>query len=309
MEDDTWLSIGDLARHTGLAVKTIRYYADRGIVPPAGRSAAGHRRYRADSAARLTFVRTLRDLGVDLETIRKVVDREATLPDVTAQHAEALAVQIRVLRIRRALLQAVTERGSTPEAMASVAALATMAERERSELINAFLIGVFGEAASETAVQGIMRTLTPELPDEPEPEQITAWLELAELMQDNEFRKVMMGVTDHFAADRAHHGAGVHRDTAAVICDLVRPALTARIDPVSPEAASVVDEVVATFARIVDLPVGPQARRRLLDWVALVADPRRERYLELLAVVNGWSAPETLSPVFNWLEQAVAAQQ
>ncbi len=75
------------------------------------------------------------------------------------------------------------------------------------------------------------------------------------------------------------------------------------------EAALVVDEVVATFARIVDLPVGPQARRRLLDWVALVADPRRERYLELLAVVNGWSAPETLSPVFTWLERAVAAQQ
>ena len=309
MEDDTWLSIGDLARHTGIAVKTIRYYADRGIVPPAGRSAAGHRRYRADSAARLTFVRTLRDLGLDLETIRKVVDREATLPDVTAQHAEALAVQIRMLRIQHALLRAVTERGSTPEAMATVPALATMAERERRELINAFLAGVFGGAASDAAVHGIMRTLTPELPDEPEPEQITAWLELAELMQDNEFREVMVGVTDHFAADRAHHGAGMHRDTAAVMCDLVGPALTANVDPVSPEAASVVDEVVAAFARIVDLPVGPQARRRLLDWVALVADPRRERYLELLAVVNGWSPPETLSPVFNWIERAVATQQ
>ncbi|MGW5073371.1 helix-turn-helix domain-containing protein [Rhodococcus sp. NPDC004095] len=307
MEDDTWLSIGDLARHTGLTVKTIRYYADRGIVPPAGRSSAGHRRYGVDATVRLEFVRTLRDLGLDLETIRKVVDREAALADVAEKHADALAVQIRLLRIRRSLLQAVAARGSTPAAMTTVPALAAMAEGERRALVDTFLDGAFGGAASEAAVQGIMRTLTPELPDDPEPEQITAWVELAELMQDNEFRKVMMGVTDHFAVDLAHHGVGVHRDTAAVICDLVGPALTANIDPASPAAAAVVDAVVANFARTVDLPVGPQVRRRLLDWLTLVQDPRRERYIELLAVVNGWSAPETLSPVFNWLERAVSA--
>jgi hypothetical protein len=48
----------------------------------------------------LDLVRTLRDLGLDLSTIRKVVDRETSLPDVAAAHAEALAAQIRVLRLR-----------------------------------------------------------------------------------------------------------------------------------------------------------------------------------------------------------------
>ncbi len=39
-DDSAFLSIGDLARPTGLPVKTIRYYADIGLVPPTDRSPA-----------------------------------------------------------------------------------------------------------------------------------------------------------------------------------------------------------------------------------------------------------------------------
>jgi DNA-binding transcriptional MerR regulator len=114
MDGDRLYSIGELARRTGLAVRTIRFYSDRGIVAPAGRSPAGYRLYDADAVARLDLVRTLRDLGVDLPTIRKVVNRELPLPAVAAAHAEALDVQIRILRLRRAVLTAVAKRGSTP---------------------------------------------------------------------------------------------------------------------------------------------------------------------------------------------------
>jgi hypothetical protein len=44
MDGDTLYSIGDLARRTGLTVKTIRFYSDSGIVAPTGRSPAGYRR-------------------------------------------------------------------------------------------------------------------------------------------------------------------------------------------------------------------------------------------------------------------------
>ena len=63
---DSLYSIGDLARRTGLTVKVIRFYSDRGIVPPIGRSPAGYRLYDIDAVARLGLVRTLRDLGVGL---------------------------------------------------------------------------------------------------------------------------------------------------------------------------------------------------------------------------------------------------
>ena len=75
MDGGRLYSIGDLARRTGLAVRTIRFYSDAGIVTPAGRSPAGHRLYDAGAVTRLDLVRTLRELDVDLPTIAKVVNR------------------------------------------------------------------------------------------------------------------------------------------------------------------------------------------------------------------------------------------
>ena len=100
------MNIGELSRLTGLPVKTIRYYSDVGLVPEAERSPAGYRRYDHAAIVRLEFVRTLRELGLDLATIRQVLDRGADLRGVAAAHAEALGTQIRVLRLRRAALRA-----------------------------------------------------------------------------------------------------------------------------------------------------------------------------------------------------------
>ena len=38
-------SIGAVAKRTGISVKTLRFYADEGIVPPSGRSESGYRLY------------------------------------------------------------------------------------------------------------------------------------------------------------------------------------------------------------------------------------------------------------------------
>ncbi len=95
------MSIGELARRTGLPVMTLRFYSDRGLVEPAGRSEAGCRVYGEEAIARVALVRTLRDLGVGLATIARVVDRELDLAGVAAAHAAALDAQIRVLRPSR----------------------------------------------------------------------------------------------------------------------------------------------------------------------------------------------------------------
>lgn len=67
-DGDLRLTIGQLARRTGLSVKTIRWYSDQGLVPPAGRTASGYRLYGVEALARLELVRTLRRLGIDLRT-------------------------------------------------------------------------------------------------------------------------------------------------------------------------------------------------------------------------------------------------
>ena len=101
MDDDgsLLLTIGELASRTGLPVRTIRYWSDIGAVPPAGRSSGGHRLYDAESVARLELVATLRELGLGLDEVRRVLAREATVADVAAAHVAALDAQIRSLRL------------------------------------------------------------------------------------------------------------------------------------------------------------------------------------------------------------------
>ncbi len=70
------LTIGDLARRTGLSVPAIRFYETHGIVHPV-RNAGGHRRYGAHDLRRLSFAMIAQKLGVSLADI---ADELAHLP-------------------------------------------------------------------------------------------------------------------------------------------------------------------------------------------------------------------------------------
>lgn len=310
MDGSTLYSIGDLARQTGLTVKTIRFYSDRGIVAPTDRSPAGYRLYDIDAVARLDLVRTLRELGLDLTTIRKVLDRERLLPEVAAAHAEALAVQIRTLRLRHTVLTAVAERGSTPQEMNLMHKLAKLSGDERRRLIGDFLDATFGgvRANPEFAyvVAGVMRSMTPELPDNPEAEQVEAWVELAELSQDPDFRASMRRVAEDEAAEHAPRATReLRRGFVASVRDQASPAIEAGVDPASPQADEIAGALAALYAQTSGSPDNAELRRRLVVRLEAVNDPRRERYLQLLAVINGWQAPESLAPVLDWSIEAV----
>ncbi|MCX5144580.1 MerR family transcriptional regulator [Streptomyces sp. NBC_00338] len=312
MNGDTHLSIGELARRTGLTVRTVRSYSDRGIVPPAGRNAAGYRRYGPEAVARLNLVRTLRSLGIGLSTIRGALDRDTPLTDLAAAHAEALAVQIRVLSARRAVLMAAARRESTPEEMDRMHRLARLSEDERQALIREFLDEVFSDAGAVTHLSGVARSMTPQLPDDPSEEETEAWIELAELSQDADFRACIRRTTGHHMADRtevarrAGRAAGLPvRDAEAVIHGHAAPARAAGVDPGSAQAGPVVDAVTAAYAQLCGRPDDAALRRRLAARLDTVNDPRRERYLRLLAVINRWPAPEPLSPELDWFRMAL----
>ncbi|MDW6059793.1 MerR family transcriptional regulator [Streptomyces sp. FXJ1.4098] len=306
MDGGALYSIGQLARRTGLTVKTIRFYSDRGIVAPTDRSPAGYRLYGIDAVARLELVRTLRELGLDLATVRKVVDRELSLAEVAAAQAEALAVQIRTLRLRRAVLTAVAERGASPEEMEIMHTLARLSDGERRRLIGDFLEAVFGGPDGNPEFAAARRSMTPELPESPEAEQVRAWVELAELSRDPEFRAGVRRVAGEHSAER--DGVGPRRDIVAVVRDRVGPVVAAGVEPASRQADPVVDELVGHYARIVGQPDGAALRHRLLTRLENAHDPRRERYVELLAVINGWPAPESLAPVLDWAVAALRAR-
>jgi MerR family mercuric resistance operon transcriptional regulator len=68
------ISIGTLAKRSGVNIETIRYYERAGVLPIPPRSAGGYRLYRgADPERRLRFIRRARDLGLPLAEVRRLL--------------------------------------------------------------------------------------------------------------------------------------------------------------------------------------------------------------------------------------------
>jgi hypothetical protein len=66
------MTIGQLARCTGLPVRTLRVDADEGVLPEADRTESGYRLFGPEAVACGRLVRTLRELGVGLADIKRV---------------------------------------------------------------------------------------------------------------------------------------------------------------------------------------------------------------------------------------------
>jgi DNA-binding transcriptional MerR regulator len=191
MEDDgPVLSIGELARRTRLPVRTIRFWSDAGVLPSAARTGGGRRLYDAACVARLDLVVTLRELGLGLADVRRVLDGQASIAEVAAVHLEALDAQISALRLHRAVLRAVVKRAAGKEEMTLMNKLARMSAAERRQMIDDFLADVFGGLHPSPA-RAARWNAAPNQPDDPTPEQVDAWVEIAELVSDPGFRQVM----------------------------------------------------------------------------------------------------------------------
>jgi DNA-binding transcriptional MerR regulator len=307
MDDErTLLTIGQLSRRTGMPVRTIRYWSDIGVVSPVGRSEGGYRLYDAECVARLELVATLRELGLGLAEVRRVLDRETTVAEVAAAHVRALDTQIRTLRLRRGVLATVAERGSTTEEMALMSKLARLSAQERKQLVDDFVEEVFGGIDAAPGLQGHLRR-APELPDDPTPEQVDAWVELAELIQDPDFRRRVRGMAE-YAAREQDLGAppelgGTAEDNMRFVERVSEHAGAALERGVAPDSA----EGAEVLRRILGADPGRARREELLRHLQAYTDARAERYWQLLGVINGWPPFPARVPAFQWVIAALRA--
>ncbi|MFZ4189105.1 helix-turn-helix domain-containing protein [Streptomyces pseudogriseolus] len=293
------LTIGALARATGLSVRTIRYWSDEGALPPVARSAGGYRLYDAGSVARLELVRTLRELGLGLDDVRRVLTGETTVAQVASAHVTALDARIRSLKVTRAVLSTVARRGSTAEETTLMNRLARLSAAERARILDDFMAEIFeGLDTADPDIRSRLRFAAADLPDDPTPEQVDAWVELVELIQDPEFRTTMRRMIEFNAADR---GPDVPSGSSLwFMSRLIRSAgdaLRGGVEPGSPRAAAVLRELI-----------GDADPAAVLKRLAAVADPRLNRYRELAAVVNGVERPSTHVEEFGWVVAALEAR-
>ena len=102
------MNIGSAARDAGLPVKTVRYYADIGLVEAPDRTQTGYRRYDEAAVRKLAFVRRARDFGFSIEECRGLLslyeDKSRSSADVraiAAAHLEEIEEKQRQLAALR----------------------------------------------------------------------------------------------------------------------------------------------------------------------------------------------------------------
>ncbi len=80
------LTIGNLAKQSGVSAETLRYYERRGLITPSQRTASGYRLYQTDASQRLRFIRRAQALGFSLDEISELL----SLSDDPNQSAAAV---------------------------------------------------------------------------------------------------------------------------------------------------------------------------------------------------------------------------
>jgi MerR family mercuric resistance operon transcriptional regulator len=106
------LGIGVLGKRTGVSPETIRYYEREGLLPEAGRSEGGHRRYSEDHLKRLTFIVHSRELGFSQPEVRELLALAADggrrcdeVRDVASQHLGEVRTKLGALRRMESVLE------------------------------------------------------------------------------------------------------------------------------------------------------------------------------------------------------------
>jgi len=182
------LTVGELARDAGVSPQILRHYERLGLLRPR-RTASAYRVYTAEDRARLDVIRTLRELDVDLATIGRVLRGATDLRATAELHVKTLEHQAASIRRRVAVLRASLRHAGDLDA-SRIRRLHALARLERAEK-GRFIAEQLGKRMAESGPPALRRAILDatriELPDDATLEQLDAWLELAELVSDEEF--------------------------------------------------------------------------------------------------------------------------
>ncbi|MFG3140115.1 MerR family transcriptional regulator [Streptomyces sp. NPDC048211] len=83
-------SIAEVVRMSGVTSRTLRHYDEIGLLPPAGTGSNGHRFYEEAGLLRLQRILLMRELGLGLREIRRVLDERTDPVSALREHSRRL---------------------------------------------------------------------------------------------------------------------------------------------------------------------------------------------------------------------------
>ena len=98
--------IGQVARHAGVTVETIRFYESEALIPAPARTGSGYRQYTSETIRRVRFIQRAKELGFSLKDIHALMtlrnESDSTCADVKAQALQKIAdVEEKILDLRQ----------------------------------------------------------------------------------------------------------------------------------------------------------------------------------------------------------------
>jgi DNA-binding transcriptional MerR regulator len=92
-------SIGQVAKLSGVSIRTLRHYDEIGLLTPRARTGSGYRQYDDDDLTRLRHILFYRELGFPLDEIAALLDGEADSATHLAKQRDLLSA--RIARLQR----------------------------------------------------------------------------------------------------------------------------------------------------------------------------------------------------------------
>jgi DNA-binding transcriptional MerR regulator len=99
--DEALLTIGEVARHAGVATSTVRFYERRGLLTADARR-SGQRRHRPGTLRRLVFIGMLQDTGLSLDDIAGVLDAAHVADWKAIAHRRLTLLDTEIARLQQA---------------------------------------------------------------------------------------------------------------------------------------------------------------------------------------------------------------
>jgi len=301
MSEKTY-TIGELSKLSGCSVRKIRFYADKGLLPPLGRTLGGYRVFTDADVARLDLIRALREAGVGLAAIGKILSRRLSLGEVLRVRLETLEAEIAAQRRIAAVLRATLRSPEPGEAdLRRLWTMTQLSQTQFRQMIEGFFDSVTAGAPIDTAWrQQMIAANLPELPDELSPRQIDAWNELAVMLTDRAFiEETRKSVA---TAWNAGFDQSAYIEASNATLAKVRAAIDRGESPASPAGLAIARAWLEQSARSMQR----EPDQAFMAWQMEQYRQhygRSARYQELLSILRGEEQPP--GNEWTWIHEAM----
>lgn len=297
-------TIGELSRLSGISVRRLRFYSDKGLLPPTTRALSGYRMYSEADLARLGLILALRDAGVSLEDIKKILTRNLALGAVLKLRLQTLEAEILSRRrVAAALRAALRVPDPTPQDLRRLWTVTKFSQTEFRAAIERFYDHVAERANMDPAWKKQMVDAgTPDLPDDPTPEQIDAWTEIMTIVSDKAFiEEVSANMTQMWDGE---FDPSAYAAAANATLERVRAAIGQGLEPRSAAGLSIARDWLESSARAMKRTPD----EAFLEWQLQQYrkyHSRSARYQELMAILQGDDSSNPAGQEWRWIHEAM----